>query len=136
MGVSYPTVVIVGATGAVGEDLRTLVAERELPVGEVRLVASARSAGRRLPVRGEEVEVLALAPEVFDGADLAFFSAGGGVSREWGPVAAERGAVVVDNSSAWRMHPDVPWSTPTSTRRRPPTTRSASWPTRTAPPWP
>ena len=99
---------IVGATGAVGEDLRRLVAERELPVGEVRLVASARSAGRRLPVRGEQVEVRALAPEVFDGADLAFFSAGGGVSREWGPVAAERGAVVVDNSSAWRMHPEVP----------------------------
>ena len=103
-----PTAVIVGATGAVGEDLRRLVAERELPVGEVRLVASARSAGRRLPVRGEQVEVRALAPEVFDGADLAFFSAGGGVSREWGPVAAERGAVVVDNSSAWRMHPEVP----------------------------
>jgi aspartate-semialdehyde dehydrogenase len=108
MASGSPTVVIVGATGAVGEDLRTLVAERELPVGEVRLVASARSAGRRLPVRGEEVEVLALAPEVFDGAELAFFSAGGGVSREWGPVAAERGAVVVDNSSAWRMHPQVP----------------------------
>jgi aspartate-semialdehyde dehydrogenase len=103
-----PTAVIVGATGAVGEDLRRLVAERELPVGEVRLVASARSAGRRLPVRGEQVEVRALAPEVFDGADVAFFSAGGGVSREWGPVAAERGAVVVDNSSAWRMHPQVP----------------------------
>src|SRR4029453_15154030 len=103
-----PTAVIVGATGAVGEDLRRLVAERELPVGEVRLVASARSAGRRLPVRGEQVEVRALAPEVFDGADLAFFSAGGGVSREWGPVAAERGAVVVDNSSGWRMHPQVP----------------------------
>ena len=61
-----PTVVIVGATGAVGEDLRRLVAERDLPVGEVRLVASARSAGRRLPVLGEQVEVQALAPEVFD----------------------------------------------------------------------
>ncbi|MDF2741102.1 MAG: asd, partial [Actinomycetia bacterium] len=103
-----PTAVIVGATGAVGEDLRRLVAERELPVGEVRLVASARSAGRRLPVRGEQVEVRALAPEVFDGAEVAFFSAGGGISREWAPVAAERGAVVVDNSSAWRMHPQVP----------------------------
>ena len=103
-----PTAVIVGATGAVGEDLRRLVAERDLPVGEVRLVASARSAGRRLPVRGEQVEVRELAPEVFDGADLAFFSAGGGVSREWAPVAAERGAVVVDNSSAWRLHPRVP----------------------------
>jgi aspartate-semialdehyde dehydrogenase len=102
------TAVIVGATGAVGEDLRRLLAERALPVGEVRLVASARSAGRRLAVRGEQVEVQALAPEVFDGAELVFFSAGGGVSREWAPVAAERGAVVVDNSSAWRMHPQVP----------------------------
>jgi aspartate-semialdehyde dehydrogenase len=102
------TAVIVGATGAVGEDLRRLVAERELPVGEFRLVASARSAGRRLPFRGDEVEVRPLAPEVFDGVDLAFFSAGGGVSREWAPVAAARGAVVVDNSSAWRMHPEVP----------------------------
>jgi aspartate-semialdehyde dehydrogenase len=104
----HPTAVIVGATGAVGEDLRRLVGERDLPVGEVRLVASARSAGRRLDVRGEQIEVRALAPEVFDGADLAFFSAGGGISREWAPVAAERGAVVVDNSSAWRMHPEVP----------------------------
>src|SRR4029450_9374856 len=77
------------------------VAERELPVGEVRLVASARSAGRRLAVRGEQVEVQALAGEVFDGTDLAFLSAGGG-------RAAERGAVVADNSSAWRMHPQVP----------------------------
>ena len=76
-----PTAVIVGATGAVGEVLRRLVAERELPVGEVRLVASARSAGRRLPLRDEQVEVQPLAPEVFDGADLVFFSAGGGVSR-------------------------------------------------------
>src|SRR4029453_16817884 len=85
-----------------------LVAGRGLPVGEGRLVASAVSAGRRLPVRGDQVEVRPLAPEVFDGADLAFFSAGGKVSRDWGPVAAERGAVVVDNSSAWRMHPQVP----------------------------
>jgi aspartate-semialdehyde dehydrogenase len=103
-----PTTVIVGATGAVGEELCGLLAERELPVGEVRLVASARSAGRRLPFRGEEVEVLPLTPEVFEGAGLAFFSAGGGISREWAPLAAGRGAVVVDNSSAWRMHPEVP----------------------------
>jgi len=84
------------------------VAERDLPVDDVRLVASARSAGRRLPLRGRDVEVVPLEPEVFDGAAVAFFSAGGGISREWAPVAAERGAVVVDNSSAWRMHPEVP----------------------------
>lgn len=100
--------VIVGATGAVGEELRRILAERELPVDEVRLVASARSAGRRVPVRGRDVEVRPLESEAFDGAAVAFFSAGGAISREWSPVAASRGAVVVDNSSAWRMHPDVP----------------------------
>ncbi len=100
--------VIVGATGAVGEDLRRVAAERELPVDEVRMVASARSVGGRVPFRGEEVEVGPLVPEVFDGAAVALFSAGGGISREWAPVAAARGAVVVDNSSAWRMHPEVP----------------------------
>jgi aspartate-semialdehyde dehydrogenase len=103
-----PTLVIVGATGAVGEELRRLLAERALEVGEVRLVASARSVGRRLEVGGRQVEVRPLTPEVFEGAGLALFSAGGGVSREWAPVAAARGAVVVDNSSAWRLHPRVP----------------------------
>jgi aspartate-semialdehyde dehydrogenase len=103
-----PTAVVVGATGAVGEVMRRLLAERRLPVGEVRLVASARSAGRLLPFRDGQVEVRPLAPEVFEGARLALFSAGGGISREWAPVAAARGAVVVDNSSAWRMHPEVP----------------------------
>jgi aspartate-semialdehyde dehydrogenase len=103
-----PTAVVVGATGAVGEVMRRLLEERRLPVGEVRLVASARSVGRLLPLRDEQVEVRPLAPEVFDGARLALFSAGGGISREWAPVAAAAGAVVVDNSSAWRMHPQVP----------------------------
>jgi aspartate-semialdehyde dehydrogenase len=103
-----PTVVLVGATGAVGEVMRRLVAERGLPAGEVRLVASTRSVGRLLPVGGQQAEVGPLAPEVFEGARLALFSAGGGISREWAPVAAARGAVVVDNSSAWRMHPEVP----------------------------
>jgi aspartate-semialdehyde dehydrogenase len=105
---TLPLAVVVGATGAVGEDLRRIIAQRSLPVGEVRMVASERSAGRRVPFRGEQVEVVPLTPEVFDGAALVFFSAGGAVSREWVPVAAERGALVVDNSSAWRMHPQVP----------------------------
>jgi aspartate-semialdehyde dehydrogenase len=100
--------VIVGATGAVGEELRRIVAERELPVDEVRLVASSRSVGRLVPLRGRDVEVGPLEPAAFDGAAVAFFSAGGAISREWAPVAASRGAVVVDNSSAWRMHPQVP----------------------------
>jgi aspartate-semialdehyde dehydrogenase len=103
-----PVLVIVGATGAVGEELRRIVAERSLPAGEVRVVASERSVGRRVPVGDEEVTIQPLTPDVFDGADVALFSAGGGIAREWAPVAAERGAVVVDNSSAWRMHPDVP----------------------------
>jgi aspartate-semialdehyde dehydrogenase len=102
------TLVIVGATGAVGEELRRIVAERDLEVGEVRLVASARSAGRLVPFRGAEAEVVPLDAGAFAGADVAFFSAGGAVSREWAPVAAAHGAVVVDNSSAWRMHPQVP----------------------------
>jgi aspartate-semialdehyde dehydrogenase len=100
--------VIVGATGAVGEDLRRIAAERDLAVDRVRMVASARSAGRRIPFRGAEVEVERLVPEAFDGATVAFFSAGGATAREWAPVAAARGAVVIDNSSAWRMHPEVP----------------------------
>ena len=108
MGISIPRWSSSGPPGRSGRISGRWWPSGSCPSGEVRLVASARSAGRRLPVRGEEVEVLALAPEVFDGAELAFFSAGGGVSREWGPVAAERGAVVVDNSSAWRMHPEVP----------------------------
>jgi aspartate-semialdehyde dehydrogenase len=103
-----PSIVIVGATGAVGEDLRRIIVERGLPVGEVRLAASERSVGRRVAFRGRQVELRRLEPELFDGADLAFFSAGGGVSRQWAPVAAERGTVVVDNSSAWRMDERVP----------------------------
>jgi aspartate-semialdehyde dehydrogenase len=102
------TAVVVGATGAVGEDLRRLIAERGLPLGEVRMVASERSVGRLVPFRGGQAELLPLTPEVFDGARIAFFSAGGAISRQWAPVAAERGTVVVDNSSAWRMDPRVP----------------------------
>jgi aspartate-semialdehyde dehydrogenase len=102
------TGVIVGATGAVGEDLRRLIAERQVPLDEVRMVGSERSVGRKVPFRGGQVEMARLTPELFDGATVAFFSAGGGVSRDWARVAAERGAVVVDNSSAWRMHDQVP----------------------------
>jgi aspartate-semialdehyde dehydrogenase len=100
--------VIVGATGAVGEELRRITAERALDVDEVRLVASPRSVGRRVPFGDGELRVGPLVPDAFEGAAVAFFSAGGGVSREWARVAAARGAVVVDNSSAWRMHPEVP----------------------------
>ncbi len=102
-------VAVVGATGAVGEELRRLLETRDFPVeGDPVYVASERSAGKKLPWRDREVTVQALSPEVFEGVDIALFSAGGGTSKEWAPIAVEKGAVVVDNSSAWRMDPDVP----------------------------
>jgi aspartate-semialdehyde dehydrogenase len=103
------TVAVVGATGAVGQDLRRLLQRRRFPCDDVVFVASQRSAGRKLPFRDREITVRALdEPDVFDGVDLALFSAGGGRARKHAPQAVEAGAVVVDNSSAWRMDPDVP----------------------------
>ena len=107
-----PVLAIVGATGAVGTVMRSIVSERADIWGEVRLVASARSAGRRLPVRGVDVEVQALTPEVFDGVDLAMFDVPDEVSAEWAPVAAARGVVVIDKSGAFRMDPQVPLVVP------------------------
>lgn len=107
-----PTLALVGATGAVGTVLLGILSERPFEWGEIRLVASARSAGRRLRVRGEDVEVLALAPEVFDGVDVAMFDVPDAVSAEWAPIAAARGAVAVDNSGAFRLDPDVPLVVP------------------------
>ena len=102
-------VAVVGATGAVGQDLCRLLQERAFPLDDVVLVASQRSAGRVLPFAGREVTVRAVDdPGVFDGVDLALFSAGGAASRRYAPEAAAAGALVVDNSSAWRMDPDVP----------------------------
>jgi aspartate-semialdehyde dehydrogenase len=107
-----PTLAVVGATGAVGTVVRALLDERPDVWGEIRLVASARSAGRRLPVRGGEAEVVALAAEVFDGVDIAVFDVPDEVSAEWVPVAAARGAVCVDNSGAFRLDADVPLVVP------------------------
>jgi len=107
-----PVLAIVGATGAVGTVMRSVVSERQDIWGEIRLVASARSAGRRLDVRGEEVVVQALTPEVFDGVDLAMFDVPDEVSRQWAPVAAARGVVVIDKSGAFRMDPEVPLVVP------------------------
>jgi len=107
-----PTLALVGATGAVGTVMLGILTERSFPWGEIRLVASARSAGRTLRVRGEDVTVRALAPEVFDGVDVAMFDVPDEVSAQWAPVAAARGAVVVDNSGAFRMDPDVPLVVP------------------------
>ncbi|MGA7688235.1 MAG: aspartate-semialdehyde dehydrogenase [Jiangellales bacterium] len=120
---SRPTLAVVGATGAVGTVMLDLLTTREDVWGEIRLVASPRSAGRTLTVRGEQVQVQALAPEVFDGVDVAMFDVPDEVSAAWAPVAAERGAVVVDNSGAFRMDPDVPLVVPEvnphATRQRP-----------------
>ena len=107
-----PTLALVGATGAVGTVMLDILTERPYQWGEIRLVASARSAGRTLRVRDEDVVVRALAPEVFDGVDVAMFDVPDAVSAEWGPVAAARGAVVVDNSGAFRMDPEVPLVVP------------------------
>ncbi|MFP5309152.1 MAG: aspartate-semialdehyde dehydrogenase [Actinomycetes bacterium] len=104
-----PRVAVVGATGAVGEELRRLLVARHFPVdGEPVLLASARSAGTRLPWGDGEVEVRELTADALDGVDVALFSAGGDRSKEFGPIAAAAGAVVVDNSSAFRMDPEVP----------------------------
>lgn len=108
MVANLPTLAVVGATGVVGNVLCELLSSRKNYWGEIRLVASARSAGKRMRVRGEELTVTALSPEVFDGVDVAMFDAPDEVAAEWAPVAASRGAVVVDNSSAFRMDPDVP----------------------------
>ena len=103
------TVAVVGATGAVGQDLRRLLVARDFPLDRVVFVASSRSAGTQLPFADEQVTVRDIEdPEVFDGVDLALFSAGGGTSRTYAPRAVSAGAIVVDNSSAWRMDPEVP----------------------------
>ncbi|APU12310.1 aspartate-semialdehyde dehydrogenase [Actinoalloteichus sp. GBA129-24] len=108
-----PTLAIVGATGAVGSVMIDILDSREsVPWGEIRLIASARSAGKKITVRGRELTVLALAPEVFDGVDVACFDVPDEVSAEWAPVAASRGAVAVDNSGAFRMDPEVPLVVP------------------------
>jgi aspartate-semialdehyde dehydrogenase len=107
-----PTLAIVGATGAVGTVMRDVVSTRDDVWGEIRLIASARSAGRRLRVRGQEVEVAELSPDVFEGVDLAMFDVPDHVSAHWAPVAAAAGVVVIDKSGAFRMEDDVPLVVP------------------------
>jgi aspartate-semialdehyde dehydrogenase len=111
-GETKPTLAVVGATGAVGSVMLEILSHREDVWGEIRLVASARSAGRTLTCRGEELVVQELTPEVFDGVDVAMFDVPDEVSVEWAPVAAARGAVAVDNSGAFRMDPEVPLVVP------------------------
>ncbi|MES1239258.1 MAG: aspartate-semialdehyde dehydrogenase, partial [Chloroflexota bacterium] len=102
------TVAVVGATGVVGRTMVQVLGERGFPVGELRLLASGRSAGRTVTVNGRDIEILAAEGSAFDGVDIALFSAGADISRDLAPQAAARGATVIDNSSAWRMEPDIP----------------------------
>ena len=105
---SAPVVAVVGATGQVGAVMRRLLDERDFPLSRVRFFASARSAGTTLPWRGEEIVVEDSATADVSGIDIALFSAGGATSKAIAPRFVEAGAVVIDNSSAWRMDPDVP----------------------------
>src|ERR1700760_4203366 len=108
MSASRPPLAVVGATGAVGTVMLDLLSTRTDVWGEIRLIASPRSAGRRLTVRGEQVEVIAVSAEAFDGVDVDMFDVPDEVSAQWVPVAAARGAVCVDNSGAFRMDPLAP----------------------------
>ena len=118
-----PTLAVVGATGAVGSVMLDILSTRQNVWGEIRLIASPRSAGRLLTVRGEQVPVIALSEAAFDGVDVAMFDVPDEVSAQWGPIAAARGAIVVDNSGAFRMDADVPLVVPEvnpgAARRRP-----------------
>ncbi|WP_086668201.1 aspartate-semialdehyde dehydrogenase [Lentzea kentuckyensis] len=108
-----PVLALVGATGAVGTVMIDIMNTRsDFPWGEVRLIASPRSAGKKINVRGQELTVIALSPEAFDGVDIAMFDVPDEVSAEWAPIAAERGAVAIDNSGAFRMDADVPLVVP------------------------
>jgi len=109
---NHPHIAIVGATGAVGIEMLLCLEQRNFPVGKLKLLASARSAGKTLVFRGKEIRVEELTHESFGGVDIALFSAGGSISLEFGPSAATAGAVVIDNSSAFRMEADVPLVVP------------------------
>src|SRR3954463_4771554 len=99
---------IAGATGAVGSTILQVLAERKFPAAEVRPLASSRSAGSKVKFAGSQLEVLEMNDESIQGLDLILSSAGGAVSAEWAPKWIEAGAVVVDNTSFWRMHDEVP----------------------------
>ena len=105
-------VAVVGATGAVGEQMREVLAERLFPVNELRLLASERSVGQTLPFDGNYIRVDVLKEDSFKDIDIALFSAGGSVSDKFAPIAVQAGSVVVDNTARFRMEPDVPLVVP------------------------
>lgn len=103
-----PSVAIVGVTGAVGQEFLSVLSDRDFPYRSLKLLASKRSAGKGVAFEGKHYTVEELTEESFDGVDIALFSAGGSISKKFGPIAARKGAVVVDNSSAFRMDDGVP----------------------------
>jgi aspartate-semialdehyde dehydrogenase len=107
-----PSLAVVGATGAVGTVMLDILSKRKDVYGEIRLIASARSAGKKLTCRGQDLTVVALTPEAFEGIDIAMFDVPDEVSKEWAPIAVSKGCVVVDNSGAFRMDKDVPLVVP------------------------
>lgn len=111
-GLQRPNVAVLGATGAVGREFLSSLRSRNFPLNHLRLLASSRSAGSTMRFGDQELKVEAVGPNSFEGIDIAFFSAGGGRSKEWAPVAVKSGAIVIDNSSAFRMDPNVPLVVP------------------------
>lgn len=111
MGKSF-NVAVAGATGAVGNQMLACLEERNFPIKNLKLLATAKSAGKKLPFKGEEITVEELTESSFKGVDIGIFSAGGATSEKFAPHAARDGCVVVDNSAAWRMDPDVPLIVP------------------------
>ncbi len=109
---SSKNVVVAGATGVVGQQMLRTLEDRNFPIASIKLLASARSVGKKLTFKGEELPVELLDENAFNGMDIALFSAGGGTSKTFAPHAANAGCVVVDNSSAWRMDPEVPLVVP------------------------
>ncbi|MEO1378259.1 MAG: aspartate-semialdehyde dehydrogenase, partial [Cyanobacteria bacterium J06635_10] len=105
-------VAVLGATGAVGTELLELLEERNFPLAELKLLASERSSGKELPFKGKKITVEVLNEAALKDVDLVLASAGGSISKIWAPKAVEQGAVVVDNSSAFRMNPEVPLVVP------------------------
>jgi len=101
-------VAVLGATGLVGQEMIKVLEERNFPVTELIPLASGKSAGKLIDFRGAQIEVREVSREAFQGVDIALFSAGADISEKWAPIAASCGAVVIDNSSAWRMNPKVP----------------------------
>lgn len=130
-----PVVAIVGVTGAVGAEFIATMDKRDFRVSKLKALASARSAGKTVSFRGQSVVIEELTERSFDGVDIALFSAGGSISKKFAPIAVKAGAVVVDNSSAFRMDPNVPLVIPRSMRTASGITRASS-PIRTAPPSP